>query len=70
MITDIERKQNKLQPDPVKDTIALKTTPLLQRVTEMCWPHREIENRSHLCALVFLFLIFQGRKSALCHIPL
>lgn len=44
MITDIKRKENKLQPDPVKDTIALKTTPLLQTVTEMCWSHREIKN--------------------------
>lgn len=44
MITDTERKENELQPDTVKDTIGLKTTPLLQRVTEMCWPHRETEN--------------------------
>lgn len=43
MIIDIESKENKLQPDPVKDTIALKATPLLQRVAEMCWSHGKIK---------------------------
>lgn len=43
LITDTDRKKN-LQPVTVRDTIGLKATPLPQRVTEMCWSHREAEN--------------------------